>query len=416
MKASRYWRRAGQNAARSVQRWQLAKTARSLLPGIVAGLALILLILAGYSQDWTGFSAQVDTEGHIYPAKTLWDWITIVTIPIVLGLGAFWFSRAERETEQAIASDRLQEETLQNYLDRMAELLLKEGLRTSAPSSQVRELARARTLTVLRTLDHTRTEILLDFLYEAELIKTDAGSEDPAIISLRGADLTEIQLPGAYLNRADLSGADLTGADLHGAELYGANLTEANLSGANLGGANLREAKLNRTNLNRGNLNGADLSRTDLSRANLSQANLIEADLSEARLTEADLGQARLNRANLYGAHLIEANLTQAGLFKANLCRADLSESNLHGADLRGGVDLTEANLSGANLHGAKLRGCNLRGAQLVGANLHGADLADVNLEQADLTDAKLEPGLDNGHAKDLDAVRQTAAHQDRVS
>lgn len=382
MKVSHYWRRAKQNAAGSVRHRQLVKTARSLLPRVIAGSAFILLILAGYSQDWTGFSAQVDAEGHFYPAKTLWDWITIVTIPVVLGLGAFWFSRAERETEQAIANDRLQEETLQNYLDRMAELLLTKGLRTSAQGSEVRELARARTLTVLRRLDHTRTEILLDFLYEAELIKTGTGSEDPAIISLRGADLSEVQLHHVYLSRVDLSGADLTGADLSGAELYGANLSEANLSGANLGGANLRDATLNRANFCKGNLNGADLSRADLSRADLSESNLIEADLSEAKLTEADLGQARLSRANLYGALLVEANLTEAGLFKANLCRADLSESNLRGADLRGGVDLTEANLSGANLHGARLRGSNLRGAELAGANLRGADLAEANLSQ----------------------------------
>jgi hypothetical protein len=156
---------------------------------VAVGIAFVLLVLIGYSQSWTGFSAHTDSAGNFHPAKTLWDWITILTVPLVLGIGAFWFNLSERETEHAIASDRLREEALQKYLDRMAELLLEKELRTSAKSSEVREVARTRTLTVLRGLDHARKQILLDFLYESELIKT-ATDDEAATLSVCGADLT----------------------------------------------------------------------------------------------------------------------------------------------------------------------------------------------------------------------------------
>jgi hypothetical protein len=172
-------------------------------------LALILLILAGYSLNWTGFNAQVDAEGHIHPAKTLWDWITILTIPIVLGLGAFWFNRAERETEHAIASDRLQEEALQNYLDRMAELLLAKGLRASGQGSEVRELARARTLTVAQAGSYGR---YCSTSLQAELIKTEIGGESRHHQS-RGADLTEFNYMGPT-QQGRSSGADLTRVEM----------------------------------------------------------------------------------------------------------------------------------------------------------------------------------------------------------
>ena len=67
--------------------------------------------------------------------------------------------------------------------------------------------------------------------------------------TLRGADLTDADLRGAYLIGANLSEAYLDGADLRGAYLTGANLRgayldEAELRGAYLTGADLTEATM----------------------------------------------------------------------------------------------------------------------------------------------------------------------------
>ena len=59
----------------------------------------------------------------------------------------------------------------------------------------------------------------------------------------------------------------------------------------------------------------------------------------------------------------------------ANLSGADLRGANLSGADLRD-ADLRGANLSGADLRGADLRNANLSGANLIGADLRGANLS----------------------------------------
>jgi uncharacterized protein YjbI with pentapeptide repeats len=382
-------------------RQRVGQTLRFVAPRAAVAVVLVLLIMAGYSQAWTGFGEYLDAQGNFHPAKMLWDWIALLVVPIVLGLGAFWFNRSERETKEAIAGDQLREEALQSYLDRMAELLLTAGLRASEEGSEVREVARARTLTVLRRLDRSRKEILLNFLYESELIQATAGDEGGAAISLRGADLRSIRLRGAYLSGIDLREADLSGADLSGAELHRADLSEATLSGADLSNATLREARLVKAALNEANLSRADLGEADLSGADLRGANLIEADMSEAYLAGAYLSDARLNRADLHQSNLFEADLGAARLIRANLHEADLREANLHKADLRGGVDLRQANLKGTNLHaarlhkanlaGANLRGANLRAAKLTVANLNGADLEWADLRQADLSSATMK-------------------------
>lgn len=54
-------------------------------------------------------------------------------------------------------------DALQTYLETKGELLTDKELRTS-PEDDVRTLAGAQTLTVLERLDHTRKQILLQFL------------------------------------------------------------------------------------------------------------------------------------------------------------------------------------------------------------------------------------------------------------
>jgi len=189
------------------------------------------------------------TEQH-QPGKTLWDWLQLLIIPVVLALAAFLFNsattRSEQkitaqryENDQEIAADKQKEDLLQTYLDRMSELLLKHDLRASSdPKGEVRYIARSRTLTVLSRLDANRKKSLLQFLYESDLINATTGS----IVQLEGADLSGAKLSGANLRDANLNHADLSGANLIGANLRGANLSDANLSDADLFGASIENA------------------------------------------------------------------------------------------------------------------------------------------------------------------------------
>lgn len=305
------------------------------IAGIVLlfAFALAWLVTKGYSVGWTGFGKTVD--GSVQ-AKTLWDWMDLLLIPLILAGAALLVNRSRRETqrqrseeyaalEREIAIDRQQEAALQGYLERMADLLLKDKL-SKFSTDEVRNVARVRTLTVVRGLDAKRKGLVLLFLKDSGLIDREA------VIDLCGADLRGASLASASLSRINLSEADLSGADLSAANLGKSYLSGTNLSGANLGGANF---------------GGADL---------------FEADLSDSNLTRANLRGASLNGADLMG------------------CR--LSEADLSGADL-GGVNLNVGYLAGANLSGAKLGGAKLVGADLSRADLSGTEITQTELDMA---------------------------------
>jgi len=369
---------------------------RAWLPW-VAVLALVLvlaaLVVLGYRQPWTGFGGSYDSQGEWRPAKTLWDWLVLLLpAQVVAVIAAYEVYR--RRARSQLELDRSREAALQEYLTVITDLL-KAGLRQSKPADIRRDIARARTLTLLRRLDGARKGTVLRFLSEVGLIR---GRPD-AIVSLDKSDLRKVDLSGADLPEMDLGGANLRGANLRGTGLSKSYLGETDLRQADLSRADLGTAKLLGADLSQANLVMADLSKADLTGAVLRRADLTGADLSGivqegfrlrwVNLSGTDLESADVSVVDLRGAKLHKADLRGADLTKANFEGADLSESVLTMAKL-GGAELCGANLRGAVLREANLRGANLRGADLRGANLRSASLYWAYLGEAKVTDEQL--------------------------
>ena len=319
--------------------WQeISRKRVATLIGIVVALTVIIVLLAlgGASLGWTGFSD-----------KKLWHWLELLgtlAIPVVLAVAGFWFTAQQdarqqkiedrrAKAEQELAAQRAQDEALQTYLGQVGTLLLKEDLRSAEAGSEVRTLARARTLTVLGRLGPDRKRTVIEFLYEASLINGD----NPAI-PLNNANLSGIDLSSRYLKDRRITGdPNLEGINLRGADLSEADLRWAYLYDAKLFRADLREADLSGANINNG-LPPDDLvhvSKADTSVVSLQGADLTQADLSGADLSSADLSGAEqlLSGADLSGVDLSNADLKSARLPPRGLPDVDLSGADLRGAD-----------------------------------------------------------------------------------
>lgn len=302
---------------------------------IVGLLATVIIIYILYQFNWSGFGEDsnksvtikevinprdgkiiklTETTEYFQSGKTFWDWLGLagtLAIPIVL----FQFERREQkradkqaelekeradrqaELEKAIANNNLREEALEAYIDQMSELLLEKNLKISDPSRGYLafDVARARTLSVLRRLDKDgeRKGSVIQFLIDTELI-------------------SKLNLSDTNLDGAILTNANLTGANLIRAKLISANLTNANLIKAHLDDAIFDDA----------NLNGATLDDATLTRASFTHANLIQAQFSHGQLMYANFAGA-----NLAGANLIRANLSGANFKRAENISIDQIKS-----------------------------------------------------------------------------------------
>ena len=245
---------------------------------------IIFALIIGYwaimpntAPAWTGFGAY-DEQVQGARAKTLWDWLDLLVVPIFLAVGAYLLSLVQKESEENIELDRQRQNTLDTYISQISTLLLEKKLRTSRAGSEVRGLARTYTRVALRNLDGNRKVGVLQFLSEAELI-----AKDP-IISLLGTDLTN----------SDLSNSSMIGTEIKGARLANSVFKDANLSNSNFRGCDFSNsvfdgAKLDGTDLSYAILKGAKLRNLDLTKTNLEWANLEKADLSNAKITKEQL-------------------------------------------------------------------------------------------------------------------------------
>jgi uncharacterized protein YjbI with pentapeptide repeats len=235
--------------------WQLSRDRVLWATRIVLVLAVLLAILT-----LIGLPFRI----------TLWAWVKLLIVPIVLAVGGYLLTERQRtldreiatkqtDTDRYIATERRQDDTLQAYLDQIGQLLLYKDkpLRQSEEGDEVRTLARVRTLTVLPRLDGERKGTVLEFLHRSDLI-----TKDRVIVDLHGADLRGINravsLQGVSLQGANLSNCRLTGSSIRYSDLRNANLVNTDLSAANLFGTDFRAANLTATIFSRAELYDAD--------------------------------------------------------------------------------------------------------------------------------------------------------------
>jgi hypothetical protein len=178
---------------------------QSLWPIVFAVVLLFLLLWLGYTRGAriSGFGPHVvkKIETFEYPgddeesgqpqkrsittetqgARTIWEWLTILTISAVIAGAALIFTtrqaaqQRELQVQQANDAQELQvqqanDAALQAYLEDMGTSLLEKDLRGADENDDVRLLARARTLIVLDGVSEDRKVRLLNFLSETQLI------------------------------------------------------------------------------------------------------------------------------------------------------------------------------------------------------------------------------------------------------
>jgi uncharacterized protein YjbI with pentapeptide repeats len=230
--------------------------------GVVATLVLALVVVMALLRT-SDANAVSDNAALIGALVALGGVFTAQLVSIAL---------EDRRTQEAreLEGRRANEAAVRSYLEDVGKLLIEKSLRQASPGDNLSTVVQAQTLTVLEGLDPDHKRILLLFLSESGLIRTNnprqainrlarLPSTDKPIVALSGADLRGADLGGANLSSTDLSGAHLSGANLSEAVLSNAALVNTDLSGASLQGAVFFGAFLHGADLSEANMRWAHL-------------------------------------------------------------------------------------------------------------------------------------------------------------
>ena len=233
-----------------VRRWYLR------IGAILIAVLLMAFLLNSYSFPWTGFGDFETPTGEFVRGKTLWDWMELALIPLVLSLGALYFSNVQRRTELERAKRSEQADILQNYFDRMQGLILDRGLLEAETASPVTTMAMMLTRTTFDRLEPEQKTRALQFL-DGTGLTTATHSEDLKI-SLTGISLDGVGLPTSYAN------GSFFGADFRFANMTGARFDMADFRGADFMGTHLENTKMMYCDFSAANLEGAFLKGANL--------------------------------------------------------------------------------------------------------------------------------------------------------
>jgi uncharacterized protein YjbI with pentapeptide repeats len=269
-----------------------------LVVGAVLGILAVIVIWGDCLPQWTGIPPyELLTTVDVGPSsttsttavrgKTLWDLAELLIVPMALAGFAVWFNKRLRDSDAEVTEEHLREQAFQAYLDRTSDLLLDHNLYEAKKNSDVRFIARARALNVLRRLDGSRKGLVLAFLYSLDLVQCKLGEGWEVlkypIIGLIGADLAGVSIPGGALTCANLKDIFLCNSHLESGSLRGVDLSGADLSISWLLDADLRQAKFHNATLKGAILAGATLDGADLTNANLENAIVTPGQLERAK-------------------------------------------------------------------------------------------------------------------------------------
>lgn len=226
--------------------------------------------------NWTGFGERVK-HPNIEPAKTFFDWLKLIIIPLSLGLLGWSYKEAEKSKAQKIEEERSRNETLNSFFNVITDLIKNHNL-SNNPSVQTRAMAKTRINMALSQLDGGRKGQVLQFLYESDLI------DIPPKIRILGANfndsiLDQIVLGGSEIRGAFFKNASIKNSNLNGIILNSSNLENADFSGSQVENADfgytiLKKCKLKNMDLTSVNFEGADLTNADLKGSTIKQSQL----------------------------------------------------------------------------------------------------------------------------------------------
>lgn len=307
-------------------------TLAAVSASLAAALVLVGLVIHSRGWHWTGFAD-----------KTLWDWLQLMVVPLVLAALAFALNSFQDERDQrreegrarlqrSITLDERREDTLRAYLQDMSELLIQRRLGSSDQLSPTRSVARTLTLTTLRRLDGIRKGVLIRFLSESQLIKdwrTGSRRAEPAPPGRPPAALPETVIPVSPV-------IDLAGADLRNLVMNGAVMSE----GAAFAGADLRHAQFRNAVIVQPNFMYADLRYADFSGATLDK---VAATVAPTGLAWTCLSGTRFVETTLFGVTISGAGDD-----------VDFSRARLHQVKLKARFE-NEGRFTNVRFDGARL-------------------------------------------------------------
>ncbi len=306
----------------------------------IGAVGIYFFVKFGYQSEIVGFGEYKLPSGEIVPRKTLWDWLELLIIPLVIfGLGYILNSNLKTRDEINTSNNR-RDELLRNYFSEYSKLP------QNFPDEEFFQFSvnilKAQTMSLLPRLDGERKGFLLQFLVESGLLN--------------------LQNTRLQLSRADFSGLNFDYIDIRDVNLHGNNFENSVIDKLTIHDSNFGSGFYRNVSFLGGTFYNTNFEYANFVNANLYQAKFIKCEVGIANFTKAFLRKSSFRNSRVFRANFTKANLKNVDFENAALDMTVFDGAKLQKANFTN-VDLNHARFTGAKLNGAILDGANLKGA-----------------------------------------------------
>lgn len=310
-------------------------------------LAIVSFIILAYffEWDWSGFGEIVvrKTENYeIRPAKSLWDLLDLLIIPLALGAGTILIQRMEKNRELMLKEDtklRLAGERENLFIkhrielsDSMNEVLMTKGLDTRRDSNDYVQL-----IDTFRKLNGTGNRLLINNIIDQAPSKLKSEIEEYFVSSEEWRSGHFDRSPNMILM---IDAYDMRAIDFKGVYLYGFAFIGVNNSFSDFSESILRNSVYDRCFVKSSNY----------SNSYLNEIHLVNSTFENTDFSNTFIKNAFIIDCNIINSSFIDAKLKNI-IFNRNVI--------LDGCDFRG------AEIEHIHFGGAMLDGCDFRGAKI---------------------------------------------------
>lgn len=194
----------------------------------------------------------------------------------------------------SIADNKQRDLVFNNYIRDLTNLLLNNNYILNRHILNI--IVRPMTLTVLRQLDPIRKVLLIKFLYESKMLRTDSESNR---IDLTNADLNGIQFKQIQLKNLSLVGASIINASFISTNLIMSDFQQADLTNSLFLNSDLSQGNFYRTRLKYVQFSNSILMDCDLSLSDLTDSTITDEQIrlsSSFNMAKMPNGSLGLNR------------------------------------------------------------------------------------------------------------------------
>ena len=233
-----------------------------------------------------------------------------------------------RRQDLQIAQATRQDLVLSTYLNEMTRLSIEFHFNLSKTVRST--VVRPKTLVALQQLDPRRKTLLIEYLYESNLIRGRHDSFLKQLTDIRGADLNNVDFNPDNLHHRSVTYLSLIGTQLVNATFHRCDLGSADFELASMKGASFRAARLTMASFYRTSLISTDFTDADVSGADFTFANLTDSNITDKQL-----------RSTLIYHRAILPNGTLA-LYRNVIVNGDAARCSLDfwNIDVRGSIEI----------------------------------------------------------------------------